>query len=81
MSSVDLALYGVVRIARLLREPNEYDGEVLNKRSPQIGDTGYVVEILQASGLPNNYVVECSGSDGTTLWLGEFLAEELGAVS
>ena len=71
----------MVRIVKLLRQPDDYDGWGLNKHSPQIGDTGYIVEILQASGLPNNYIVECSRRDGTTVWLGEFLAEELESVS
>ena len=38
---------------------------------------GTIVDILHAPGLPDNYVVESSGSDGVTVWLGDFWVEEL----
>ena len=44
-----------------------------------VGDRGTVVDILQAPGLPDKYVVEASGPDGITVWLGDFTADELAA--
>jgi hypothetical protein len=41
---------------------------------------GYVIEVLRAPGLPDHFVVECSGEGGVDEWLGEFLAEEIEAV-
>lgn len=52
----------------------------LNQRPPQVGDTGTIIDILQGPGLPVRYVVESVGSDGATLFLGEFSAEELDEV-
>jgi len=70
----------LVRIAKLLREPEDYDGWKLNQRSPALGDVGTLVDILHAQGLADRYVVECYGPDGITIWLDDFDAEELEAV-
>jgi hypothetical protein len=48
--------------------------------TPAVGDVGCVVEIMQKAGLPDYYVVKSSGGDGITVWLGDFLAEELDLV-
>ena len=69
--------YSLVRVRQLLRSPSDYDGWGFNQRPPQVGDTGTLLDILQASGSSDGYVVECSGSDGVTVWLGVFSAEEL----
>jgi hypothetical protein len=69
--------YNIVRIRQLLRSPEEYDGWRVNQRPPQVGDTGTIIDVLSAPGLPYNYVVEADGLDGVTIWLGEFAAEEL----
>jgi hypothetical protein len=74
-----LRQYDMVRIRRLLRSPDSYDGWRINRRPPRIGDVGAIVEISQAPGLPDHYVVENSGPDGITIWLGEFDGEELAA--
>jgi hypothetical protein len=74
---VPLKEYEMVRVRQLLRAPEEYDGWGFNQRSPRVGDVGCIVDILQAAGLPDGYVVESSGPDGITIWLGIFLAEEL----
>jgi hypothetical protein len=69
--------YQLVRVARLLHESAHYDGWKLNQRPPGVGDLGTIVDILHAPGVPDGYVVESSGEDGVTIWLGDFLAEEL----
>lgn len=73
----ELRLYEAVRVCQLLQRPSEYDGWRVNQRSPQVGDTGTLVEILHAPGLPDRYVVESCGPGGITIWLGDFAAEEL----
>jgi len=80
----NLVEYQLVRIAKLLREPEEYDGWKLNQRSPAPGDVGTLVDILHVPGLADRYVVECSGPDGITLWIDDFDdfdADELETVS
>ena len=61
--------------------PESYDGWRINQRPPRVGDVGTIVEILQAPGLSDRYVVETSGPDGITVWLGDFQAEELAATA
>lgn len=73
--------YEVVRVRQRLRPADSYDGWNINQRPPQVGDVGTVVGILHAHGLPDHYVVECCGADGASIWLGDFLAEELEPVS
>ena len=63
----------------MLHPAEHYDGWRLNKRPPQIGDKGVIVDILHASGHPDRYIVECSGPDGVAVWLGDFSSEELQA--
>ena len=72
--------YRQVRVRRLLRPADEYDGWQTNLRPPQVGDVGTIVDILNAAGLPERYVVENSGSGGVTVWLADFAAEELEAL-
>lgn len=72
--------YVVVRIKQLRELPDEYDGWYVNTRSPQVGDTGTLIDSLSASGLPNKYVIESCAPDGTTVWLADFFAEELEIV-
>ena len=76
----NLAPFAMVRV-KLLRESGEqYDGWRLNVRPPAIGDTGAIVDVLQATGLPDKFVVESVVPDGTTLWLADFFAEEIELV-
>lgn len=70
-------LYKQVRVVRLVQRPDSYDPWNLNQRAPQVGDVGTYIDLLHAPGLPDHYVVEMSGADGTPVWLAEFLAEEL----
>lgn len=76
-----LKQYGLVRVVQLLSPPEAYDGWRVNRRPPQPGDVGTLVDILRAPGLPDTYVVEASNPDGTTIWLGDFEAAELEPVA
>lgn len=73
--------YEEVRVRRLLRPPGAYDGWRVNPRPPRVGDVGTLIDILATPGADPGYVVECSGPDGVTIWLGDFTAEELEPVS
>ncbi len=73
----NLRQYGLFRIRKLVRPAAEYDGWRVNQRPPAVGDMGALFDILTAPGLPDRYVVESSGPDGITVWLGDFAAEEL----
>jgi hypothetical protein len=72
--------YSLVRVVRLLQPLDEYDGWRVNQRPPRIGDVGCLIDMLEAPGLANRYVVELSGSDGCDIWLADFCAEELEPV-
>jgi protein-S-isoprenylcysteine O-methyltransferase Ste14 len=75
-----LKQYSVVRVVKLLRPIDDYDGWKINKRPPEIGDTGAIVEILKAPNLPIHYVVESVSASGTTIWLNDFESGEIELV-
>jgi uncharacterized protein YjaZ len=75
-----LKRYGPVRVRQLFQAAVEYDDWRVNQRPPRVGDVGTLLDILNAPGLPDRYVVESSGADGITVWLGDFAAEELEVV-
>lgn len=73
-----LTPYSRVRVRQVVRTPDQYDGWRINRRPPAVGDVGTIVEILHAPDLPPAYVVEMTEpGTGTTLWLGDFHADEL----
>lgn len=72
-----LVQYGRVRVRKILFPDQDYDGWRLNQRRPRAGDTGILIEILQAPEAPPRYVVECSGANGITIFLSEFDAQEI----
>lgn len=76
----ELRQYEWVRIVRLLHPPEHYNSWGVNERAPTVGDTGCLIEILEAPDGAVAYVVECPGPDGGTIWLDDFLAEELEPV-
>ncbi len=65
--------YGVVRVARLLRPDRHFQGTPGVCRAPQVGDTGTIVYAYDVT----SFAVECVNTDGTTVWLADFFAEEL----
>lgn len=74
---IQLRQFELVRVRKFLQSPESYNGWRINQRVPQIGDVGTIVEILQGDGSPDCFVVESCDSNGMTLWLGDFQAEEL----
>ena len=75
--SLPLRQYEQVRLGQLLQSPDAYNGWRVNHRPPAVGDVGIIVDILKVPGMPDSYVVESTGTDGGTIWLGDFRAEEL----
>ena len=73
--------YSIVRVKALLHEASYYDGWKVNQRSPEVGDIGTVVDIIQVTSGGDSYVVESTASDGSTTWLGDFTAEEIEPVN
>jgi hypothetical protein len=73
----ELKEYCVVRVVKMSRPSDEYDGWGLNQRDPQIGDTGTLIDRLHAPNLPDKYVVENVGADGRPIWLSDFFADEI----
>jgi hypothetical protein len=73
----ELEEYCIVRIVKMVRSPHQYDDWGWNQREPQIGDTGTLIEVLHAAGLPDKYVVEKVDNDGRPIWLSDFDAEEI----
>ena len=73
----ELRQYEQVHIRHLTRAPEAYDGWGVNRRAPRVGEYGTLVDVLRTPGAPDSYVVESSAPDGTTLWLGDFTADEL----
>lgn len=75
-----LQQYQRLQVQRLLLPAEAYDGWCINQPPPRMGDVGTIVDILQSPGHADRYTVECSAADGITLFLGDFLAEELEPV-
>ena len=72
-----LRQYTNARVAKSLGSADDYSGWGINKCAPQIGDTGFLIDILTASDGATNYVVESSQPDGMTIRLADFTSEEL----
>ena len=61
-----------VKIVKLLKENRPFDGTENIKQPPKIGDVGIIVHFA------NDFcIVENVDSDGYTIWLADFLVEEL----
>lgn len=75
-----LIQYEMVRVRKILYPEQDYDGWELNKRKPEVGDTGTLIDIFEMAGLPTRYVVEFPGADGITIFLSEFDEEEIESI-
>ena len=64
-------------VKRLLPSQEEYDHWKVNKRPPKVGDTGALIDKLEAPDAPIRYVVENCDADGATIWMCEFVEEEI----
>ena len=66
-----------VRVARLHTSDREFTGSPGVSRPPQVGDTGAIVHAYDPTDDSGPFVVECVASDGMTIWLADFRADEL----
>ena len=69
--------YAVVRVVRLIQPNRSYTGTNGVVRAPQLLDEGTVVFVYDAT----HFAVECVAPGGGTLWLADFIADELELVS
>ncbi|HEY5137901.1 MAG TPA: hypothetical protein VIJ25_01080 [Methylococcales bacterium] len=70
--------YDVVRVTQLIQLDRHYDGNEGVKRSPRVGDRGTIVHI--PPGINSRCIVECLDKDGFTIWLADFVIDELELV-
>jgi hypothetical protein len=55
----------------------DYDGSENVARPPKVGDIGTVVHVIPAKDSATKYIVESVDSNGYTIWLADFVEEEL----
>jgi hypothetical protein len=70
--------YDVVRVTQLLQPDRHFTGYESIKRPPQVGDVGTIVDIHPEMG--SWCIVECVAGDGSTIWLADFMTNELELV-
>jgi hypothetical protein len=68
----------VVRVTVLLQSDRQFLGSDGVKRAPLVGDLAAVVHVLEPG---RAFRVEAVDSEGYTLWVADFLAEELQLVT
>jgi hypothetical protein len=66
----------VVRITSIGTVERTVDGSPGVVRQPVIGDLGSIVHVLS----PTRFIVECTDSDGLTLWISDFDLDEVQVV-
>ncbi|QNM97605.1 hypothetical protein [Chitinimonas koreensis] len=67
----------VVRIVQLLDSNRSYEGTAGICRAPHAGDTGAVVHVYPQSDDSSIFAVEMADEHGYTIWLADFVREEL----
>jgi hypothetical protein len=77
---VILKEFDCVKIISLLDPDRQYDGTEGVKRTPQIGDEGTIVHVYTTDGKAAGYVVENVNQEGYTIWLADFLPEEINLI-
>jgi hypothetical protein len=73
--------YDVVKVAALLEAERHIIGTEGVSRQPRIGNIGTILEIPKMPvGMKQVYVVECIDLEGYTIWLADFVGEELEVI-
>jgi hypothetical protein len=65
--------FDIVVVQSLRTPTRQLDGTQAVRRQPRVGDAGTIVHVLG----PHDYVVESVDTDGMTVWLADFHADEL----
>lgn len=68
--------YSVVQIVELKTANRPFDGTETVKKPPKVGDSGTIVHITSNS-KETIYIVEKANSSGQTVWLADFLQDEI----
>lgn len=76
----DLREYDVVRVVRLLERDRSFGGTEGVRWPPRIGDAGTVAHEYDPSSSDAPVAVEMTDKDGMTVWLADFVREELEVV-
>jgi hypothetical protein len=71
--------FDCVRVVSLRQPERPFDGTEGAMRPPRVGDSGAVVHVYCAEGGAAGYVVECVDAEGYTVWLADFLPDEIEA--
>ena len=69
--------FDTVKVVRLLDSERKYDGSENVMRPPRIGDTGAIVHIYSVDDKATGYMVENVAPNGYTIWLADFLPDEI----
>ena len=69
--------FDTVKVVRLLDSERKYDGSENVMRPPRIGDTGAIVPIYSVDDKATGYMVENVAPNGYTIWLADFLPDEI----
>jgi hypothetical protein len=77
---LNLREYDVVRVVRLLEQERSFDGTESVRRAPRIGDVGTIIHEYDPSHSGAPVVVEMVDEEGMTVWLADFVCEELELV-
>jgi len=79
MTSLPFPEYSEVRVTQLLGQGRHYWGTDGVCRPPEVGDTGTIVYIVDWAN-PTVYIVESLDQHGYTVWVADFVADELALV-
>jgi len=72
-----LAEYDVVRVVKLIESERQYSGSAGVSSPPAIGDIATICHDYAPDDPGAPVAVECVNADGLTVWLADFLREEL----
>lgn len=72
--------FDVVEIVQLIQPDRPYDGTAPFMRPPHVGDTGCIVHIYTDEDKVTGYIVEDVDVNGNTIWLADFLPDEIKPV-
>jgi hypothetical protein len=75
--SKQLTEYDIVRVVKLIESERHYTGSPGVARPPAVGDIATICMEYAPEDPEAPVVVECINADGLTIWLADFLREEL----
>lgn len=76
---LEIREHDIVRVVRLREEGRNFDGTESVRRAPRIGDIGSIVH-CDPSRSDAAVAVEMVDEEGKTVWLADFVREELELV-